>query len=595
MEITNQIQDMLYASILKLGINNVERRDIQVESTDNNVHGDYASNISLKLSKELKKSPREIAEEIVKNIETNEAIEKVEIAGPGFINFFVATEYLFNNVKQILADPDKYFQLDVKKGKKIVIEYTDPNPFKILHVGHLYTNIVGESFARLQEALGADVKRAIYQGDVGLHVAKTLWGLEKKLREENVDFNTVETWNLSEKVTYLGEAYVLGSHYYDELEDAQAKEYIDNLNYYISTLYIEELPKKDFSEYEKQDIKEKYLKGKQWCMDYFETIYKILGSKFDYYFLESETSTKGYELVKGNIGNVFKEDDGAVIYEGDKEKGLHTRVFINHFGVPTYEAKDLGLAFKKKELIDYDESIIITGKEQAGYFKVVLDALSKIDKDLAERTRHIPHGLIKSTDGKKMSSRKGTANAEGLITNTISQVSKMMKENGRVKENIEEKSERIAVAAIKYAFLKVGVGNDVVFDSSKALSFDGDTGPYLLYTYARCKSLLKNNPGVTTEIGFKSITGKNDCVKELIAVVSKYSDTVLTSGLNYQPSILSQYIFDLAQSFNNFYQLINVSESAEKEKSTLLAIVRVVMLILENGLKLLGISTVDEM
>ena len=330
-------------------------------------------------------------------------------------------------------------------------------------------------------------------------------------------------------------------------------------------------------------------------MDYFETIYKILGTKFDYYFLESETSAEGYKLVKENIGKVFKEDDGAVIYEGDKEKGLHTRVFINHFGVPTYEAKELGLALKKRELIDYDESIIITGKEQAGYFKVVFDALGKINEDLASNTKHIPHGLIKSTDGKKMSSRKGTANAEALINNTKEQVKEMMLANGRVKDDLEEKSLKVAVAAIKYAFLKVGVGNDVIFDSSKALSFDGDTGPYLLYTYARCKSLVKNNPGVMTEANLESDMVKNDSIKELVSVLSRYSDTLLNSGLNYSPSTLSQYTFDLAQSFNNFYQLINVNEASDNDKPILLAVINMTMLTLQNALNLLGISTVDEM
>jgi len=595
MDIANTIQDRIYKSLLKLGIKGIEKTLIQVEETEDKDHGDYSSNIALRLSKELKQSPKDIAKEIIENLEKGEDIEKIEIAGPGFVNFFVSTSFLLNEAKKILDNPETYFQLDSKKGKKIVIEYTDPNPFKILHVGHLYTNIVGESFARLQEALGANVKRAIYQGDVGLHVAKTLWGLEKKLREENIDFNSLESWNLSERVKYLGDAYILGSHYYDELEDPQAKEYIDNLNYYISTLFVEELPKKDSSEYESENIKEKYLKGRDWCMQYFETIWKKLGTKFDYYFLESETSPVGYKLVKENIGKIFKEDDGAVIYQGDKEKGLHTRVFINKFGVPTYEAKDLGLAFKKKELIDYDESIIITGKEQAGYFKVVLDALGKINKDLADRTRHIPHGLIKSPDGKKMSSRKGTAGAEELISETTQKAKEMMISNSRGTGDIDERSEKIAIGAIKYAFLKVGVGKDIVFDSSQALSFDGDTGPYLMYTYARCNSLLKNNIDVTPELVSESVIMGNACVKELFSDTSRYASTMLTSGENYSPSILAQYLFDLGQDFNNFYQQINVTEASGDEKKTLLAMVKVVMLILKNGLKLLGITTVDEM
>ena len=594
MDIVQTIQTRLEKGVLSLN-SSFSRERIQVSGTDNPTHGEYTSNIAMQLAGELKKSPREVAQIIVDGFEKGTEIEKVEIAGPGFINFYLSNSYLMNEVKEILKQKDGYFKLDVKKGKKIVIEYTDPNPFKILHVGHLYTNIVGESYARLQEALGADVKRAIYQGDVGLHVAKTLWGLEKKLTEENVEFDSLESLDLTSRVKYLGEAYVLGSEYYDEKEDGQAQEEIDNLNYYIFSLCVPELPGKDFSIYEKREIKEKFLKGREWCMEYFETIYKKLGTKFDYYFLESETSSIGLNMVMKNMDTVFKKDAGAVIYEGDESKGLHTRVFVNKYGIPTYEAKDLGLAIKKGELIDYDESIIITGKEQAGYFKVVLDALSKIDKDLAEKTTHIPHGLIKSLEGKKLSSRKGVAGAETLIDTTAELAMETMKENGRVTEGIEEKSQKIAIAAIKYAFLKVGVGGDIVFDQTKALSFDGDTGPYLLYVYARCKSLLKNNEEIENGGDINESILENTAVKNLTEILGKPRQILLASGLNYAPSTLSQYIFDLAQSFNNFYQQVSVLEAPEKDRASLLAIVQATMLTMRNGLELLGIGVVDEM
>ncbi len=591
MDILQTIQERLDKGVLTLGVD-FKIEDIRVESTNDSSHGDYSSNVAMQLSGVLGKNPREIAQVLVDAFEKGEEIEKVEIAGPGFINFYVSNQYLANEVNEILKQGEDYFKLDVKKGKKIVIEYTDPNPFKILHVGHLYTNIVGESFARLQEALGADVKRAIYQGDVGLHVAKTLWGLEKKLREESVEFNSLEELELKDRVKFLGEAYILGSHHYDELEDESAKSEIDSLNYYIFSLCVPELEKKDFSLYEGEEIKEKYLKGRDWCMEYFETIYKKLGTKFDYYFLESETSEIGLKVVNEDTPAVFQEDDGAVIYKGDEKKGLHTRVFVNKYGIPTYEAKDLGLAIKKGELIDYDESIIITGKEQAGYFKVVFDALGKIREDLASKTRHIPHGLIKSTDGKKVSSRKGTSNAEELIDTTQQMAKEMMIANGRVADDIDEKSLRIAIAAIKYAFLRVGVGGDIVFDPSKALSFDGDTGPYLLYVYARCKSLLKNG-GQDAVVGNDIL--ENDAAKGLTGMIGKAGRSVLNSGINYSPSTLAQYTFDLAQSFNNFYQQIKILEAPEKDRASLLALTKATMLTIGKCLKLMGISVVDEM
>ena len=470
--------------------------DIVVEIPNASSNGDYSTNIAMRLASRLKKKPLEIAQDIASKIKDID-FAKVEAVAPGFINFHLSTTYLLKELERVANNREEYFKFSINEGKKLAIEYTDANPFKILHIGHLYSNIVGEAFSRLQEDLGTDVKRINYQGDVGLHVAKTLWGLEKKLKEEKKTFENIEKLPLEQRVKYLGDAYIEGAQAYDYSDDAQAKQEIDDINYYIFYITSPILEKRDFEKFEDVGMKEKYTKGRLWCLEYFETIYQRLGTKFDHYFFESEVAETGLKLVLDNVGKVFKEDQGAIIYEGDEKKNLHTRVFVNKYGLPTYEAKEIGLAFKKKNEVDCDESLIITANEQKGYFSVVLDALSKLGTDIAKNLKHYTHGVVKLPNAQKMSSRKGgIISAEWLLNETKSKVIKKMQENENIPEGqISKIAEKIAIGAIKYAFLKVGVGNDIAFDFDKAISFDGDTGPYIQYVYSRSHSLVREYGG----------------------------------------------------------------------------------------------------
>jgi len=590
-----KIKKILTEALTEMGVN-TSSIDIVVETPKDPSNGDYSSNVAMRLSPVLKKKPSDIADEIVQKVD-DEDFSKVEVVAPGFINFYLSPTYLLKELEKVVTTPEEYFSSSLKKGQKLAIEYTDANPFKILHIGHLYSNTVGEAFSRLQEALGVDVKRVNYQGDIGLHVAKTLWGLEKKLKDDGNTFSDIEKLPLVHRVKYLGDAYIEGSEAYDYSDNPEARSDIDAINYYIFYITAPILEKRDFKKFEELQMKEKYTKGRLWCLEYFETIYKRLGTKFDYYFFESEVGEAGLKIVLDNVGKVFKEDDGAVIYEGDEKKNLHTRVFVNKYGLPTYESKEIGLAFKKKEVMDFDLSIVITANEQSGYFKVVTDALSKLDTDIAKNTKHFSHGVVKLPNSQKMSSRRGgIISAEWLLDETKKKVIEKMRGNGEIStERIEGIAEKIAVGAIKYAFLKVGVGNDIAFDFEKAISFDGDTGPYIQYVYSRCNSLLKEFKDDRVQ---KICYGEclvNPYVEGLMRTLSKYRSVLLDSASGYSPSTLCQYLFNLSQSFNSFYQNVRLSDMEEDERGILLAIVKGVMNIVEHGLDILGIAVVERM
>ncbi len=601
-------------------------------------HGDYSTNAALVLAKPLNKNPRGIAEQIKGYFELRisdlEFLDRVELAGPGFVNFFVSKNALFDTVNTILEQKDNFGSSKRLKGKKVITEFTDPNPFKEFHIGHLYSNSVGEAISRLVESQGAEVRRVNYQGDVGLHVAKSVWGMLHRRQETGLTLEEVGKWSLQEKARFLGQAYALGATAYEE--DEQAKQEIIDLN------------KKIFAK--DAQIMSIYEKGKEWSLAYFEELYKRLGTKFDRLFFESEVGEDGRKLVLGYLEKgVFEESDGAVIFPGEKY-GLHNRVFINSLGLPTYEAKELGLAPAKYEYFPYDVSIIITGNEINEYFKVLLKALEQIRPDLAEKTVHIGHGMVRLPEG-KMSSRTGKVitgewlldeakrrSAEKIETSIRSGVHSFKAENlsdvasdsniqlshseeslslGRSELTEEEKdriSEKVGVGAVKYALLKSGIGGNIAFSFDESISFEGNAGPYLQYTYVRTKSVLSKvkseklkvnnlledtdksqNELVEGKWTHSTNSGQELEIEEvaLLRHLLHFPEVVAHAASTYSPNIVAEYLYQLAQKFNLFYAKHKIVGSEQEEFR--LALTTAVGQTLKNGLHILGIPVVEKM
>lgn len=578
---------------------NVE--EIELEHPENPGHGDYSTNIALVLGKQLNRNPHEVAEEIRKGILNTKykildtSIEKVEIAGPGFINFFLAKAFFTQELPQILKQKEKYGTrlravadgTSTWQGKKVIVEFTDANPFKEFHIGHLYSNIVGESLSRLFEATGATVKRANYQGDVGLHVAKAVWGMQKDMKGQGMTLQKLGTKSLKERVQFLGSAYAKGVKAYEE--DKSAKLEIENLNQKIFAL--------------DKTIKELYQKGRAWSLEYFETIYKRLGTKFDYYYFESGVGKTGLAFVqKGLEKGIFERSHGAVIFPGERY-GLHSRVFINSLDLPTYEAKELGLAPTKYKDFKYDLSIIITGNEIVDYFKVLLAALKEMSPSLAEKTRHLSHGMVRLPGG-KMSSRTGTVIiAESLLEEVKSRVFQIMESSGTeipTKER-EKAAETIALGAIKYSLLRVSLGKDIIFDVDKSLSLEGESGPYLQYTYARCKSIVRKskiqNPKVKTPLLHSDrVLEFSKEEMALLRLLYRFPGIVREAAEKFSPNLICNFVFDVAQRYNLFYNTNPVLKAETKGlKDFRLLLTASVAQVIANGLSLLGIKTLERM
>jgi len=528
------IENLVKEALWTLG---VHAEEILVEHPGDLSHGDYSTNAGIKFGHK---------EEILKYLNENKPkeIERIELAGPGFINFCLSKDFFKQSLGEIIQKGSEFGRNKKLEDQKIMVEHTDPNPFKLLHIGHLVPMTVGSTLAHMYEWNGAEVKQACYQGDAGMHVAKAVWAMMDG-----------ETEN----------AYAVGNKAFET--DEKAKEEITQINKKI---------------YERSDdkINKIYDAGRKASLEYFDSIYKILGVKFDYLFFESETAEVGKKIVLDNKEKVFEESDGAVVFHAEKyNPSLHTRVFINSQGVPVYEAKDLGLAKVKFEKYPYTQSMVVTGNEIKDYFRVVLEAMKQVLPDLAEKTQHISHGMLRLPTG-KMSSRTGEViTAESLIDEV----------KGRVKGD-----EAVAIGAIKYMILRQSIGNDIIFDIEKSVSTEGDSGVYLQYAYARTTSLLAKAKiqGVSLKSPKGDTFGRNTHVVEKL--LYRFPEIVEYAVEEYAPNYITTYLTELAGAFNNFYAHEQViSDSPESDYR--LAIVEAFRIVMKNGLNILGIPAPERM
>lgn len=606
--LAKEINSNLKETLNKIGVNNLSV-DYIVERPANSDFGDYSTNIALTLTKQLKKNPMLIAQDLINNFPKSELIKKIEVIKPGFINFWIADVQLINQLNKTAQDD--FGITPTYKNKKVMVEYTDPNPFKEFHIGHLYSNSVGESISRIYGAIGSDVKRADYFGDVGMHVAKSVWGLIEKMKKEKVSISDLEKKLLPERIKYLGQAYALGVKNYEG--DKKIAEEIKGINYLVYLCGQEYLkdnynwtPQVNYQQYLRPEflgqfktIKEVYYAGKKWSLDYFEEIYKRLGTKFDYYYPESIVGEFGLKIVKENLKKGhFEISEGAVVFPGEKY-GLHTRVFINSLGLPTYEAKELGLAFKKYEDFKYDKSIIIVGNEIKEYFKVLHKALLITSPELGKITTNICTGMVKLPEG-KMSSRTGNVITVAWMFDEIKIKLKEIMKNSK---NIEEKElndivEIITVTAVKYSLLKNGIGQDIIFDFKESLALEGNSGPYLLYTYTRCQSVLnkyqKSNIKNQNDISkIKSDLNKDE--QNVLRLINQFPEIIQQAAVQLAPNLIANYLYELAQKYNYFYQKNKILESEEKTKQLRLMLTKIAGKVIKEGLYLLGIKTVEKM
>ncbi len=520
-----------------------------VEHPENMTWGDYSTNVGIITGK---------AKEIYSRLKDEENLtkiaSKIELAGAGFINISIQQESLITQTNKLLdAKVEKPYQ-----GKKIMVEFAHPNTHKEMHIGHMRTLIVGESLARILSAAGAQVFRANYQGDIGPHVAKSIWGTARILEAEKSSWSKAEKLSLTEKAHLLGRGYVRGNQDYEA-----NKAEIDQLN---AKIYAHDKKTEPI-----------YQQTRKWSLDYYGRFYERFGTKFDRLFFESEVAEKGKEIVLKNLDKVFKKSDGAVVFPGENY-GLHTRVFVTQDGNPTYEAKDMGLAPAQFKAFPFDRCVHVVANEQAGYFQVIIKALELLDKKFIGREYHLSMGMV-NLIGKKISSRTGE-----IIT--VDRLLEEVKENLKSLAKNQEALEAVTVGAVKYSVLKTGCHQDVAFDIKKSVSLDGNSGPYLQYTYARARSILEKSGRFATF----HLADLNHEEEILLRTLYRFEEVVVQAAEQLAPNLVANFIYDLAQKFNGFYNKHRVIGNDFR-----LWLTDATAEIIKRGLNLLGITAPEKM
>ncbi len=517
--------------------------------------GDYATNVAMQLAGKVGQSPRDIAQTIVSEL-SHPYIAATDVAGPGFINISLTNEALFASADEGLIETDL-------QGKTVVIETNNPNPFKAMHVGHGYNAIAADTISRLVEAGGATVHRVSYHGDVGAHVGKSMYSI---LRYIDGDIEKLHTIPKEERNTFMSRMYAEGAQAYKE--DETAKQEIDQLAEQ-SFVLDDEL------------YKQVYEICKSWSFEQIDELVNRLGNlPVDKRYLESQADELGVQIVRDNVGDVFIESDGALVFPGE-QYGIFDNAFVSSRGRGLYGARDLGLMQLKQRDFSPDESIIVTAHEQKDYFRGVIKAAELCFSDNATRTVNIPTGSI-TLKGGKMSSRSGDVIEVQALFDQMEVA---------LKQQDSTTSNEVIRGAIRYQFLKHRVSSDIVFDINESISTVGNSGPYLQYAHCRARSILD-----------KAATGEEDVdlaieltadERSLLRKLSQYQQTAVQSIDDLSPHIICTYLYELAQNYNRFYEHNRVL--GDEREALRLSLVRRYSDTLKHGLELLGIPAPERM
>lgn len=567
-------------------------------------HADFTSNVAMQLAGKIGQNPRVIGEQLVEVLR-DKGVE-VELAGPGFLNFRLSDAGLVKTLVESVKDFDGYYGYAKYAGKKVVTEFSDPNPFKVLHVGHLYTSIVGDAISNLIEVAGGKVHRVNFGGDVGLHVAKTMWAIKQRMGGK-FSVSKLPTGALPLRMNWMAECYVEGTKAYDDDEKAIAEIVeINKAIYKVST-----------SGDKKSPIAKVYWKCRTWSYESFNVFYEHIGVKFEKYYPESTVAELGLKTVKAHVPKVYQESEGAIVFRGEPY-GLHTRVFVNAQGLPTYEAKDVGLLMQKWEDYRFDESVVITGADITEYMKVVLKSVEQFEPKLVERTRHIVHGNVILPGAVKMSSRKGNFLRAAEVLDMVSaeekrafgkeavermqkrrlaflkaMLSRMLElsflKGKRVQKGKFDLSWAIVSGAAKYAFLKSKIepGN-IIFDIKESVNLHGNSGPYLQYSLARAKSILRKVEPSDKKIDDVEL---DEYERDLLLFLLEWKDVLVRSVDELAPHRVCTYLYELAQKFSRFYEHDRVA--GDEKEQLRKQLVQGYVGVMEAGLKILGVPSVE--
>lgn len=529
--------------------------------------GDYAFPC-FQLSKALRKAPNMIAQELKGKL-NNEGFEKIESLGP-YLNFFVdKVDFTKNTIEKILTEKDSYGSSDLGRGKNMCVEYSSVNIAKPFHVGHLFGTAIGRSLYEMLNSQGYNCVRINHLGDWGTQFGKLISAYKRWCDEEALE---------KEPISELLRIYV---KFHDEAEKDPSLN--DEGRMYFKKL-------EDGCE---EEVK-LWQKFKDLSLKEFERVYDMLGIEFDSYAGESFYSDK-MDAVIDEIDEkgILVESNGAKVVMLDKYN-MPPCIIKKADGATIYATRDLAAAIYRKKTYNFDKSIYVVGSGQSLHFNQVFTTLKLMGNDWAEDCNHVAYGLVRFAD-KKLSTRKGdVVLLEDLLNESTEKTLQIINEKNPDLDNKEDVAKKVGIGAVIFAYLKNSREKDIVFDWSEILSFDGETGPYVQYSYARGKSILRRAEEVNGEIDYRKLNSSEEF--ELAKSLEGFNKAILNSIDRLEPFIVTRYLIEVAKGFNKFYNAHSIMNAEdEATKNARLKLVEATCQVLKNGLSLIGIQVVEKM
>ena len=559
-------------------INNIFGADytekIDIQNSTKREFGDFQTNFAMVSSKLIGKNPREIASTLVDNFKENDIIEKLEIAGPGFINIYLKNNFLNEELKKV--ENEKYDFSFLNTDKTVIIDYSSPNIAKRMHIGHLRSTIIGDSIKRTLQFLGFHTLADNHIGDWGTQFGKLIVAYKNWLNKKSYEEDPI------------GELERIYVQFSDEAKKNPALE--DEAR--------EELKKLQLGDEENQKLWKEFI---DISLKEYNKIYDRLGVNFDYYYGESfynDMMPAVLEELKEK--GIAREDQGALVvfFENDK---LSPAIVQKKDGSFLYTTSDLATMKFRKDELNVDEAVYLTDDRQQNHFKQVFEIGEMLGEPYNYKKTHVVFGIMRFGDGMIFSSRSGNIiRLVDLLDEAKTQVKKVIDEkNPNIPEEEKEKiAEIVGSGAIKYFDLSQNRTSDITFTWDKVLSFEGNTGPYLQYTYVRIMSIFRKLKEENINVENKDIIleNMNGVERELAVELLRFPQTVVKSYESYRPNIIADYLFDIAKLFNNFYNSNSIlKEENKKVMDARILLAEKTAFILKEGLGLLGINTVDRM
>lgn len=560
----------LISEIIKSEIEDLTIEEITalIEVPPNKEMGDYAFPC-FKLAKIFRKAPNAIAEDLAGKIQPTDDINKIVNLG-GYVNFFVNKESLAKKViNQVLSEKENYGKSEFGKGKTVVVEFSSPNIAKPFHIGHVRTTVIGNALSKIYQSQGYHVEKLNHLGDYGtqfgkLIVAYKLWG----------DKQAVE----KDPIKELLKLYI---RFHDE---AEAKP------------EMEDEAREWFTKLENGDQEAKDLW--QWFRDEslkeFSRVYDLLDIDFDSYVGESFYSDKMPAVIEElKEKNLLVESDGAMIVDLEDSK-LPPALIQKRDGSTLYLTRDLASAFYRKKIYDFDKSIYVVGAQQELHFKQCFEIIKRMGYDWYKDMVHVQFGMVALEEG-TMSTRKGrVVFLEDVLNQAIDRTRQIIEEKNPDAENIDEVAKAVGVGAVLFQELSNSRIKDYTFSWDRTLSFEGETGPYVQYTHARCCAVLrKADQPVSADINYEALSDQD--AADVLSVLETFNKSIMTAMKKNEPHIVTRFVLDLAQAFNKFYHNSPILVEDDDLRAARLALVEATRQTIENALKILGMKAPQKM